>query len=169
MKKKVFFGILILFVIGVLLSPLCFMSRIEGTWKPEKEGVVTVLLGDVKIASLKNDSGSDKKIALVVSDKDKAGFYCTAAEKQDSFEKGCEYFFCAPALFKNDDFAKASKLSDVMKASFNDQAFFLKTRVINHYFGSQLQMTMISQEKARNIESPDTGARSMGEFTRSLF
>lgn len=57
MKKKVFFGILILFVIGVLLSPLCFMSRIEGTWKPEKEGVVTVLLGDVKIASLKNDSG----------------------------------------------------------------------------------------------------------------
>ena len=92
----------------------------------------------------------------MVSDKDKAGFYCTPAEKQDSFEKGCEYFFCALALFKNDDFAKASKLSDVMKASFNDQAFFLKTRVANHSFGSQLRMTMISQEKAGILNLPTT-------------
>lgn len=92
MKKKVFFGILILFVIGVLLSPLCFMSRIEGTWKPEKEGVVTVLLGDVKIASLKNDSGSDKKIALSFPTKTRPVFIVLPLKNRTALKKGANIF-----------------------------------------------------------------------------
>lgn len=92
MKKKVFFGILILFVIGVLLSPLCFMSRIEGTWKPEKEGVVTVLLEMLKLPASRTIPAAIKKSPWSFPTKTRPVFIVLPLKNRTALKKGANIF-----------------------------------------------------------------------------